>query len=107
MKQTSTHELVSLEGDLAKTKITVKQEAPAQDVRPPGAPAGFTMRLLGMDSTGSGSATLDLRKIVPRASKVDLSTNLKMEVDAGSQKQTMNMEMKVNVKISAATPAAK
>jgi len=104
LKQISTQEIIELEGDRFKTKITLTQKADDQEVKVPGM-AAVSARILSLSSQGKGEATVDLTQLVPLASKIELTSNAKMEVGVGDQKQTMATTTKVDVEVTNGEPA--
>ncbi len=103
VKQTIIQELVEFKGQSLKTKVNIQQEADPQDVAPPGMPAGMKVRLTSLDSKGSGDIELDTGWMVPRKSKIEMSSDTKMEVQA----QTMRTMVKMTTTASGSPPGGK
>jgi len=94
--QTSTCELVSIEGERATTKNTFTQRASNQKVESPAMP-GLKVDLNKMVGTGTGQSTLDLGKLLPVAGTTDLHSETDMAMNMGGQKQPISTKMDLNV----------
>lgn len=90
LNETATYELVSLEEDTLKTRVTIQQTAPKQKVQNPAMPA-LKVDLLKMSGTGTGEMTFNLSHLMPSAGAITSHTELLMGVGQGAQQQTMTM----------------
>ena len=100
LNQTATYELVSLEEDTVKMRITIQQTAPKQKVQNPAMPA-FKVDLLKMSGTGSGEMTLNLGHLMPLAGGITSHSDLLMGVGQGAQQQTMTMKIDLDLHLEA------
>ncbi len=96
--QTSTMKLASLEGDKVKLDVQVEQNAPQQTFSPPGMPSGASAQIDKLHTTGAGTTTVDLNRIIP-TSKLNMKTNMAMVIQMGDQRQPMGTDMTVDMSI--------
>jgi hypothetical protein len=100
LNQITTYELVALQGNVATLQVSIEQQANSQKMNPPGLPAGTSVDLKSMNSTGNGQVTIALNQILPIHSNMSVHTNMEMAVkNAGSQKEMvmgMNSVMEMN-----------
>jgi hypothetical protein len=97
--QTSTYELVAVEGDRLTAKTTVAQRAGSQKIQSPAMP-GMKLDLNKMVGNGTGELTYDLGQLLPAQATSDLRTESSMSL-GGAQKQTINQKLELNVKLQA------
>jgi hypothetical protein len=97
--QTSTYELVAVEGDRLTAKTTVAQRAGSQKIQSPAMP-GMKLDLNKMVGNGTGELTYDLGQLLPAEATSDLRTESSMSL-GGAQKQTINQKLELNVKLQA------
>lgn len=98
IKQIGTYEITGIDGDLVAAKTTVAQSADPQPVVNPQMPT-LKMELTRMSGSGSGDTTFDLTKGMPARANALIGNELEMAVDAGGQKQSITMKMKLDLKI--------
>ena len=96
--QTTTCELVAIEGDQVTTKCTVTQHAADQKVEVPTL-AGLKVDLIKMTGTGTGQSTFDLGKLLPSAGTTDLHSDTDMVLNTGGQKQPISTKLDLNVQL--------
>ncbi len=92
MDQTATYELVSVEGETIKAKTTVVQSAKNQKIESPAMP-GLKVDVVKMNGRGGGDLTFDLAQPFPLAANADLHSEITMGMNAGGQKQTIDMKL--------------
>jgi hypothetical protein len=92
LTQTTTYELVSVEGSVLKIKSKQVQTAPNQKIENPQAP-GMKLDLSKFSGKGSADISLDLGKIIPTSAKTDMQSEVEMSMNLGGQKQAMAMKM--------------
>jgi hypothetical protein len=97
IKQIATYTLKKLDGDVAELDVELKQTAEEQDVEAPGMPKG-AVKLTSLLSTGTGTSTVALNRLVPMASSMKSTTemNLKMSMGPGEPqpvKQKIDLDM--------------
>ena len=95
--QIATYTLRKIDGDVADLDVELKQTAAAQDVEAPGMPKG-AVKLTSLSSSGTGTATVALNRLVPMSSTMKSSTemNLTMSMGAGepqAMKQKIDLDM--------------
>lgn len=100
--QTSVHELKSVSDSGCKLDITVTQVAEPQDVKAPGLPAGVTLKLDSISTTGSGSSSIDFASVLPSKSEVSIESKAKMHVEAAGL--TQNLETLTNMEMTITRP---
>ena len=77
VQQVATYDLTGIQGNTISTDVTVSETAAPQSVTVPGA---GTMKLLSLDSKGTGNMRTDLTKLTPQISKRDLNSTVHMEI---------------------------
>ncbi|MEZ4385331.1 MAG: hypothetical protein R3A79_28650 [Nannocystaceae bacterium] len=100
MTQKSSYELLERDGDTFKLATTVSQDAEPQVMKAPGMPATATVYLEELESDGSGRSSFDLRHVSPVSGTMNLTSKMRMTVDAGGQKQAMKMNMDLGLDIT-------
>jgi hypothetical protein len=96
--QTTTSELVSVDGDTLNVKSTVIQHAANQKIENPAMP-GLKMDVTKMTGKGTGDATVNLNQILPAKAAMDSKSEIAMSMDMAGQKQAMTMKMDINLKM--------
>jgi hypothetical protein len=96
--QLATYELVELHGNRGKTRFTIEQSAAAGSFSPPGLPPGVTTTLEELKSTGSGSSSFDLDRIVPEG-ELGTRTRMRLAVGAGAGGSGKQMQMETSVRV--------
>jgi Family of unknown function (DUF6263) len=100
LNQTTTYELVSIDGDHVTAKDSFVQSASNQKIQSPAMP-GMKIDLTKMNGRGTGEMQLDLAQLLPSMATVDSHSDFTMGMDAGGQKQTMNMKLDLNLRFEA------
>lgn len=85
LDQTTTYELISLDGDRLTAKTTLAQVAANQQIQNPAIP-GATIDLIKLASKGTGEVVLDLGFFVPVRATLNLHNESNMSIDTGGQK---------------------
>ena len=98
--QTVIYELVSIEDGHITLKSTITQNAANQKIQNPAMP-GMKLDLSKMTSSGTGSTTFDLARLMPTAGNADEHMEMVMEMNMGGQKQSMTTKTDVNVHLGA------
>lgn len=96
--QTASYTLKSFDDGVAMLDITIKQDAPPQDITSP-AMGGATARLVSLKSVGTGTSRVKMHELIPRA-QVKIAMDMRVEIDAGGQKQNMRTDLKLETTIS-------
>lgn len=99
LEQTITYTVVSLEGRNLGLDLSIAQTADPQVVDTPGMPEGANANLRSLDSTGTGSMTMDLDRILPQRSSLELASNIEMSMEAMGQSADVSMTMDVAVSL--------
>ena len=94
--EVATYELVSLEGDRATTKVSVKQNAANQKIQNPFMP-GMEMEVVKMAAKGTGEVTLDLGQLTPSEVNLELHDTRSMSMRINDQPTSMDMKMDLNL----------
>lgn len=97
MQQVATYDLTAISGNTMSADVTVTQSAAPQTMAVPG---GGTMKLLSLDSKGAGTMKIDLTKLTPQISKMDLTSKVQMEIPQPQQPQQMEMSTHIIIDIS-------
>jgi hypothetical protein len=98
LQQTTTYELVSVEGDRVTAKSVLVQEAANQKIQSPLAP-GAKVDLTKLAGRGRGEATFDLGQVMPSAGTAESHVEMNMGMNMGGQERTMTMKMDASTKI--------
>jgi hypothetical protein len=96
MEQTSTYELVALEGDRFTTKSTVAQRAANQTLQHP-ALGGMKMDVTKMTGSGSGQRTSTLARLLPTVGTGKAHSEVSMTMNMGGQKQPVTMKTEIDL----------
>jgi hypothetical protein len=99
--QKSEYELVSVVGNVATIRVKTDQTAPPQPMNNPALPAGLTMMVEKMLGTGTGTITLDLTTLIPKA-EMSMTTDASIVMDMGGTTQPMGMTMKLKTTVAPA-----
>jgi hypothetical protein len=91
----------------AKLSVIVEQTAKRQPLALPNVPAGASVRLEQLASAGDGQVTVDLSKLVPRESKLNLKTTNIVSITGDGRKELMRSDMQVQLALSAIEGATK
>lgn len=98
IEETSSYELVSIDGDRVTTKATMNQKAAKQKIENPAMP-GVKLDLTKMSGTGMRELTQDLGKLLPVSGTVASVSDMAFGIDLGGQPQTMSMKLDMNLKL--------
>lgn len=98
--QTAEYTLISRSGNQAVLELKVTQTAEPQSVSAPGIPAGLQAELTALESTGSGRISIDLSRMVPVDSSMDLATDTALSLAVAGQTQQLDMSMQMEISIS-------
>jgi hypothetical protein len=96
--QTTTYQLVSIEGERVTAKTTTTQRAANQIIQSPTMP-GLKLDLTKMAGRGTGEITLDLAQLLPVEASSDTHTDATMSMMMGGLKQPMTMATDVNLRL--------
>ena len=91
--QTCAYEITAITGDRIDMKISLLQSGKEQLMKNEALPAGTTIKVLKLASTGEGSATFDLAHISPVSSTVRVHSATEMEVNMAGTAQRMSTDM--------------
>lgn len=90
LQQEATFQLVELDGDRGRLKMTLRQHAEDVEMK---LPNGMTAELVELESKGSGEMEFDLKNPAPIDSYLDLETRFKVKVQGQTIAQTMHISM--------------
>lgn len=96
--QTTTYELVSVEGDRIALRSTISQTAAPQKIQNPAMP-GLKLDLTKLSSTGNGDFSLDLGHLAPLQGAMSSKSDISMGMSVAGQKQSMDMKMDLSVQM--------
>jgi hypothetical protein len=99
VQQKSLWELVGVDGNDVKLKVTMEQTAAPQSITNPAMPAGADVALDKMTGSGSGTVTLHLNGLVP-TSDVSTSSTMSMSINAGGQSQQVTVAVTAKMGIA-------
>ena len=100
MDQSTTYEVVSIDGERITTKSAVVQHAANQKIQNPAMPS-LKMDLTKMVGTGSSENAFDLAHLLPTMGTGKLHSESSMAMNMGGQKQPMTMKMDINFQFEA------
>jgi hypothetical protein len=98
--QTTTYELVSLEGERLTAKSAVVQHAANQKIQNPAMPQ-LKVDLTKMTGKGTGELTLELAKLLPVTGTSQAHSETSMTVNMGGQKQATTTKLDVDLQFEA------
>lgn len=98
LEETSTFEITAIKGDEIKLKTIQKQSADSQKAENPAMP-GMKMDLTKLHSEGTGTATVNLSKVMPVLLEFKLSNETTMSINLGGEDQAMTMKMDATVRM--------
>jgi hypothetical protein len=99
-------ELAALDGNRGRMNLTLTQTAPAQTMSPPGLPAGVTMRLVSLASSGSGENHFDVTAPVPTSATMAMKMNMANRIESpGGKAQEMKMSMDMSMTMDGSGPS--
>jgi hypothetical protein len=98
--ETTTNELVSIDGERVSVKGTVIQEAAKQKIQNPALPGG-AVDLDKMTGKGVLEYTLDLTQLYPSELKVESQADMSMMMEIAGQKQSISTATKSKVQLAA------
>jgi hypothetical protein len=98
INQSSSYQLLSIEGDRVSAKVAINQSAANQKISNPAMP-NVKMDLVKMTGTSTGEATYDLTQLMPVSGNTDMHSELLMGGMTGAQKQNMTMKMDMNMRM--------
>lgn len=99
VKQTAEVTLTALEGDVLTLSVKINQTADPQKINPPGMLPGSSAYLNSFTSSGEGITVLDLNKVLPTTGEMSVNSDMRMQIEIGSQKQEMSMKMGTTLKL--------
>lgn len=91
LTQNTIYELVSLQDHLATLKISLDQQAPSQQIAPPGLPPGATVTLNSMQSQGEGQVQLRLDRLMPESGTMSMQSETDLKIFQEGMPQEMPM----------------
>jgi hypothetical protein len=90
----ATYELTDLQDGTVALNVSIEQQANPQNVTSPQLPAGTTLSLKSLASSGRGSVAWRLDRLMPFRSTASVSSNSEMSVkNAGSSEESITMKM--------------
>lgn len=89
-EQTTTHELIAIEGDILTVKSSTTATAANQKIPNPLMP-NLKVDLTKLTGTETETATVSLKKILPLEATANERAELSLSINAGGQKQAMTM----------------
>lgn len=89
--QEANYTITAIDGKLVTTDLIMTQRAEPQTIKQPNMPP---VKLLYLDSSGTGQVSFDTRKLVP-TSKITMESKSKLEAGGQSVDMTMTMEMRI------------
>ncbi|MGE0324677.1 MAG: hypothetical protein AB7K71_01015 [Polyangiaceae bacterium] len=93
LTQIAIYELVSLEGNVGRAKVEMRQLAPKGEIKLPGAPPEAKTELVKMTSKGEGETYFDLENPVPKG-RMKTSTKISMKTTMGKRSQSVTLRIK-------------
>ena len=93
LKQVATYTLTEAGRGGFTAKIGVRQKADPQEMKAPGLPPGTKVHLQDMTSEGEGDVRLDLTRLAPARSSVQMKSSMRSMIEAMGQQTPMSMKM--------------
>jgi hypothetical protein len=101
IRQATTYTVKSIRGSKVDLVVEVDQKAASKDVAMPGLPPGVESQLESLTSKGGGTLALDLGALLPSSSQLTVDMAMQANLTHRGQVQPMNMEMTMNVSLTA------
>lgn len=90
--------LEKMENGVLEMKVSLEQKADPQEIKSPGLPPGTVVKLMEMQSGGTGKIRTTLSQLIPE-SEASSEIQMKMQVQSGAQEQSLSQTMKLGVKM--------
>ncbi len=90
--QTSTFEVLEIDGDRVRIAIAAAETAAAQKVEMQGMPPDLQVLLRSLHGSGEGEAEITLGRLVPTVFEVSLSVDVRAEMDNGTERRPFEMK---------------
>ena len=105
LHQTAVFTLTELHGHRGVVTLRLTQDAPRQEVKPPGTPAGITSTVDALKSDGTGSMAFDLVAVMPTTFELATTSDLAMTMTpAGAAPQdAVKTTMRMSLDMAMAT----
>jgi len=100
IRQTTMVELTELVGVNATLRLDISQTAARQRIKAPGLPATTVVELVSLEGEGDAEIAIDLGKLVPDASHLDMRTLVKALVTGDDQKLPLALGTTLSVDIA-------
>jgi len=100
VRQTTMVALTELVGVNATLRLDISQTAPRQRIKAPGLPATTVVELVSLEGEGDAEVAIDLGKLVPDASHLDMKTLVKALVTGDDQKLPLALQTTLSVDIA-------
>jgi hypothetical protein len=100
INEADTAEIVSIEGDVVTTKLTVAQSGPPQKIEAPGMP-GLKLTATHVSGKGGGEVTFDLGQVMPSKGTEGALTEFTVEMDKAGEKKSMTRKVANSVTFEA------
>lgn len=97
--QTTTYELVNLQGNVATIKSTIEQNAGSQNLSSSTMPAGTSMTLKSFTSQGQGEMRMRFDQLIPITSTASMRANMEANMRNSQTNQEMTMGSQVSMQI--------
>jgi hypothetical protein len=106
LEQTAKYHLVEIAGSRLGLDVKLEQTLLEKTFSPPGA-TGATATIDDFSSSGKGHMQIDLTKLVPTTSELDMSTRFAMEIEMMGERQKQDMDMAILMRIERVEPGSK
>jgi hypothetical protein len=100
LTQTSTHEIETMDEKGFQIKIDVSQQADPQEIQNPALPAGTTLKLDDLQTSGGGRSTVIESSIFPESSEVAIETTVDMSINVANQVQKMQTAVTMEIQLN-------
>ncbi|MCL1466156.1 DUF6263 family protein [Argonema galeatum] len=98
--QTTTYELVNIQGNVATIKSTVEQNAGSQNLSSSSMPAGTSLTVKSFTSQGQGEMKMRLDQLMPITSTASMRANMEANMRNPRTNQEMTMGSQVSMEIT-------
>lgn len=100
INQSMTYTVKAIRGSVVDLAVDVTQNAASTESSLPGLPPGMSASIGSMASKGGGTLVLDMMRVVPSKSDMNIDMLMKAQMEARGQTQDMEMSMKLDVKLT-------
>lgn len=93
LKQTSIHEITKIDANGFTMGVRITQDAQPQEIKNAALPAGTTLNLESLNTTGEGTSSISSASIFPSNSEIQIASKVEMALSVQGQNQKMTTDL--------------